>query len=242
MSIEIPKKPQTQEAVPREDNPFEDEKVAKEWVSSVENERGMIRDNELYPMLVSWVEEMRPQIVLDIGAGQGGCANVVQRSDARYIGVEPSKYLVERAKEINSKEGREFIIGNAYELPIPTESVDAALSVNVWFHLADLHTASRELSRVLTHGGKFLVCTANPDAYDVWLGMFDSNAKVDDKVIDGKVNTPITPLSRNLFFKHSMDEMMETFTENRLKIDKTITNGAIQNQEPLFVSFFGHKE
>ena len=55
-----------------EDNPFEDEKIAKEWIHSVENERGMIREKELLPMLRKWVVNIKPKVVVDIGMGQGG--------------------------------------------------------------------------------------------------------------------------------------------------------------------------
>jgi len=228
------------EKIKREDNPFEDEAISKEWISSVENERGMIREKELYPMIVKWIEKIKPKRIIDIGAGQGGCANIVQLEGVEYVGVEPSKYLVARAEEINKKENRHFIIGTAYNLPIPDKSFDAAFSVNVWFHLQDLNTASKELARVLLPNGKFFICTANPDAYGVWQQMFDSDAKVDEKIIDGKVNIPVNPLSRNLFFKHSMEETLDAFTNNGLIVDKTETSGVLNEQKPLFINFFGH--
>ncbi|HEU0081161.1 MAG TPA: class I SAM-dependent methyltransferase [Candidatus Paceibacterota bacterium] len=226
-----------------EDNPFEDATVAKEWINSIENERGMIREKELLPLIKKWAEEVRPKVLIDIGMGQGGCADYVQLEGTSYIGVEPSLPLVERAKEKHQKKDREFIVGNAYELPVANGIADAALSINVWFHLRDLDTGSKELSRVLKSGGKFLICTASPDAYEEWDARYDADAKRDGKVIDGRVYVPINPLSRNIFFKHSIEEIMSAFTKNGLVVDKTELNGIFDRSKiPLFINFFGHKK
>ena len=226
-----------------EDNPFEDGKVAREWINSIENEKGMIRERELFPMLAKWVEEIQPKVVVDIGMGQGSCTDVIQSNESiRYIGVEPSVILVNRAKEKYAKKNREYMVGNAYELPLPNAVADSALAINVWFHLKDLETASRELARVLQPSGKFLICTANPDAYEEWLSRFDKDAKVEGKTIDGKIYVPVNPLSRNLFFRHSMKELLDAFSHNHLSIDRTELNGIFDRSAiPLFITFFGHK-
>ncbi len=227
-----------------EDNPFEDEIVAKEWINSIENEKGMIRERELLPLLKKWSEDVQPETIVDIGMGQGGCVDSVQlKNTTRYIGIEPSKILVDRAIEKFSGVNREFVEGNAYHLPVADNVAGAAFSVNVWFHLKDLDTASKELSRVLKPGGKFLICTANPGAYKEWASRFDKDAKVDEKVIDGMVYVPINPLSRNLFFKHTMEEMLDAFTRNNLIVDRTELNGIFDRSTiPLFINFFGHKK
>lgn len=230
-----------------EDNPFEDEIVAKEWINSVENESGMIREKELIPMIKNWIEEYKPQIIVDIGMGQGSCADIVQwKDDVEYIGIEPSVFLVDRAVERFSKGNRKFIIGNAYSIPVENNLAEAAFAINVWFHLKDLDKASSELSRILKSGGNFLICTANPDAYNNWRSRFEEDVKEDDESIDGKVYVPINPLSRNLFFKHSMKKMLDCFERNNLIIDKTINNGIFDSlngpEVHLFVNFFGHKK
>lgn len=224
----------------REDNPFEDEEIAKEWINSVENERGMIRERELYPMLHKWIDGVPQGTIVDIGAGQGSCSELVCRKS--YLGIEPSSHLVERARQKYNKEGRQFLIGNAYNLPLPDSSVEAAFSINVWFHLADLDTASKELSRILKPKGQFLVCTANPKAYDVWLGMFE-DPYTDEKKIDGKVHLPVNPLSRNLFFKHSEVDMVGAFARHGLLVQETVANGLLpENTKPLFVTYIGQKQ
>ena len=49
------------------DNPFEDPVVASEWINSVENEHGLIRDNEIYPLLKKWVSDVKPKVLIEIG-------------------------------------------------------------------------------------------------------------------------------------------------------------------------------
>ena len=58
-----------------EENPFENAQVAAEWISSIETEKGLIRDKEIYPRLRTWSQEVDGDII-DIGAGQGIAANV----------------------------------------------------------------------------------------------------------------------------------------------------------------------
>src|SRR5690606_7949375 len=107
-----------------EENPFESEDVAKEWIGSVEGEEGMFRDKTIYPLLEKWSSEIRGGTILEIGAGQGACAEHI--NDVNYIGVEPSMPLVKRAGELyQDKEGKNFVVGNAYDLPLASKSVDA---------------------------------------------------------------------------------------------------------------------
>ncbi|MDX9914128.1 MAG: hypothetical protein RBS77_06130, partial [Candidatus Moranbacteria bacterium] len=47
----------------KEENPFEDEQVAKEWINSVENEKNMGRDKEIYPRLKNWIAQQNEGLV-----------------------------------------------------------------------------------------------------------------------------------------------------------------------------------
>ncbi len=226
----------------REDNPFEDEKIAQEWIASIEGERGKIRENELYPMLRKWSAPLRGTL-LDIGVGQGICADYVQHPNITYIGIDPSKTLIDRANQKYPADNRTFVIGNAYDLPVENDSIDIVLSINVWFHLADLKTAAKEVSRVLKAEGIFLISTANPASYHCWEAMFDSDARVTEASIDGKINIPVQSLSRNLLLKHSLDDIVQSLEENGLSIDRIENFGNPEKYHPhgLFINIFGRK-
>jgi SAM-dependent methyltransferase len=225
-----------------EDNPFEDEKIAKEWITSIEGERGMIRDKELYPKLKIWTESLKGNLI-DIGAGQGICADYVQTDVLSYVGVEPSEVLVERAKAIYSNQYRTFLVGNAYKLPVESDSFDVGLSVNTWFHLKNIQQASRELARVLKSGARFLISTANPNSYKYWERMFDDSAVISDKIIDGKANIPVQSLSRNIIFRHTLDEIVKSLESAGLEIEEIQGFGNKEKFSPhgLFVNILGSK-
>ncbi len=66
------------------------------------------------------------------------------------------------------KDNRQFLIGSAYVLPVAAPLADAAFAIMMWFHLADLGKAPRELSLILKPSGRFMIFTMNPGAYDIW--------------------------------------------------------------------------
>lgn len=220
------------------DNPFKDETVAKQWINSVEGEKGMTRDNESYPYLRAWFNSTSKGIVVDIGSGQGVCSSKIE-GYSKYIGIEPSTFLTDRAKELYDSVNREFIVGEAYSLPLENASCDNAISFNVWFHLEDLDKASHELSRVLKSGGKFWIHTADNDALDIWKSFY-VNPIIDDKKILGEVKVPVNNMSINTFYLHTNQQIVDSLQKVGLKVLKTTKLGTI-DKGTLFVVFEGEK-
>lgn len=225
-----------------EENPFEDELVAKEWSSSVENEKGLIRDKELYPLLARWVLEAHPQLLVEIGSGQGICSMKLGEYEGNYIGIEPSVPLVNRAKELYARDKIEFISGNAYHLPLKNEVADAVFSVNVWFHLGDLQAASKEVTRILKPNGHALIITANPEKNSFWEALFFDHTK-EGKKLDGKVKVPGSPLSRNILYLHELIDMTEPLTGAGLEISSITPFGFAERykEDKLFIAIKAKK-
>src|SRR5690606_14678802 len=172
---------------------------------------------EIYPLLREWSTGFADGVVLDIGAGQGICSPHIQAGG--YIGIEPSSTLVNRARELYGEDGKEFRIGNAYEIPLPDNSVDGAFCVGVWFHIEDLDRAHKELGRVLKPNGKLLIITSNPDTHSMWESFFETPLK-EGKIIDGKVRLPNQSLTRNRFYLHSEKEITESLERSDFSISK----------------------
>ena len=226
-----------------EENPFETEQVAKEWITSVEGEVGLIRDNEIYPKLQSWISGIKPETVVEIGSGQGICSDKLGDFNGEYIGIEPSKHLTERAEELySSHTNKTFKIGNAYDLPINDNGADAVFSVMVWFHLENLEKAANELARILKTGAKFYIITANPDLYFVWESFFSDYEKKDNKII-GRVEVPIKSLSKNIIHLHTIDEIIESLKKAGLNIESVERFGASEENDDdgLLVGIIGSK-
>ena len=143
-----------------------DSALANEWMAWVEDSavKGT-RKQEIYPHIRRWLNEFKPTTLVDIGCGQGSCSELITIR-TKYVGVDPSITLIERAKSLYLAPNKKFVIGTAYNTTLGKNSVDAALSVWVWSHLKNLALAAKEMHRILRPGGRFLVITANPETYD----------------------------------------------------------------------------
>lgn len=215
--------------------------MAEEWATSVENERGLWRDAVLYPAMQKWVENIpvpKP-IVLDIGSGQGRSSTEVSGYGA-YIGVEPSRFLADRAKALYPAPDRYFLEGSAYHVPIIDNGVDGVLMVNVLFHLENMDRAIGEMSRVLKPDGQFFLNTVNFDAIEIWKAFY-TNAVIDEKKIQGSIPTPGRSLSLNTLYFQPNETVEQLLAAHGLHIDRVTKTGE-KNGKPLFVTFEGTKE
>jgi arsenite methyltransferase len=111
--------------------------------------------------------------VLDIGSGPGLLTldmGAAVGADGRVCGVDPSESMVAMASAREPADGSaplEFIAGDAYALPFPDESFDAAVSTQVYEYVQDMPAALAEARRVLRPGGRLLVLDTDWDSV-VW--------------------------------------------------------------------------
>jgi ubiquinone/menaquinone biosynthesis C-methylase UbiE len=201
----------------REENSFEDPEFAKEWIQIIDADQGGSRERELYPLLSQWLGELSPEVVVEIGSGTGVISSKIDLSDRQYIGIEPSKTLIERARDLYSTENKKFLSGTAYDTGLPNESVGAVFSLGVWFHLKDLDTAHKEMARILTTNGEIMIITANPGLYHVWESWF-VNPEKDGNVLTGGFKVGSRMISKNIFYMHSEEEILKSLNSNGFKI------------------------
>lgn len=237
-----------------EENPFEDPQVAVQWIEAVEGERGGAREQHIYPLLRNWsAASTKEDLIVEIGSGQGGCSEHIA-NDALYLGVEPSTPLIERALRCFAGARRKFVVGGAYNVPLEDRVAAKCFSVNVWFHLTDITSASRELARILRTGGNFLIITANPEAYDVWRSFYTDVEEISGGFV-GSARIVLNPgapeaerktvtLSRNTFYTHSLDSMTDPLDQAGLSIEAVWEMGQlpISGHTPLFVAISGCKK
>lgn len=201
-------------------NPFEDKKVADEWISAIENNQaGAARAEDIYPRILDWIDEFHPRVIVDIGCGQGDTSSRLPPT-IKYIGVDPSKFLVHRAMQLHAKPNAEFLLGNASRMPIEDKSADAAFSIGVWFHFEKLDAAAKELNRVLKDGGHFYIITANPDLNNVWESFFARHGKYEKKGkrIEGAIGAGNWKISHNIFYLHDVGEVEASLLKNGFEI------------------------
>ena len=196
-----------------------DHKTAQEWIEGVEGGTNRIRDQDVYPILRAWVEHASPQQILEIGCGQGVCSDHIDLKGRRYTGVDPSPFMLERAKKLYESQSRRFLSGNAYDLPFPGGLFDGAFSVMVWHLLSDLGKAAAELSRVLKNAGHFLVITANPDSYSEWKELY-TNAKLEGQRFEGDMKLTGDRVAHDVLYLHTLDDLSGSLRSAHLKIDR----------------------
>ncbi len=202
------------------ENPFNSESVANEWIASVEGEDGLWRDKVLYKELQRWLDALdHRDVLLDVGSGQGRLSSEIT-GYGRYVGIEPSDFLVARAKQLYSAANRTFVRADAYHLTLPDESVDAATCINVLFHLKDAGRAIQEIARVIKPGGSFFLLTADNDSLELWRSFF-VNPVIDREKIEGEMRLPVNNLSRNTLYFQPNDSIVEMLRDSGLTVTST---------------------
>jgi SAM-dependent methyltransferase len=212
-----------------DDQNFEDALVAEDWISSVESQAARVREKDIYPKLRAWAEESKLQRILEIGSGQGACSQCFDLKGKHYVGVEPSRLLNTRAMRLFQGVEREFVLGNAYQLPFGDESFDGAFSVAVWHLLENISKASEQMKRVLKPGGSFLIITANPESYDIWRGQYAESELVGKK-LSGVVRFVDKPDLKDTLYLHTLEDMQKSLASAGLRVDGISTFREVQGQ------------
>ena len=102
-------------------------------------------------------------IMLDVGCGEGRhIFGIMQQNPLmQCIGLDMDKRSLKKAEEgyayfkTLSQAGVDFLIGSAYSIPLPNNSVDIVICSEVLEHLHEYNDAIKEIHRVLKPGGKF---------------------------------------------------------------------------------------
>ena len=90
-------------------------------------------------------------------AGRGICSDQIELEGGQYTGLEPSSFLVGRARQQYSSAGRAFVEGNIYDLPFASRGIlTPPTRSRSGIFLGDLRLAAFELGRVLKERGHFL--------------------------------------------------------------------------------------
>ncbi|RLM53612.1 methyltransferase domain-containing protein [Halobellus sp. Atlit-31R] len=96
--------------------------------------------------------------VLDVAGGTGRASRGLAREGIDPIVVDVSAGMLARARAA----GHAAVRGDAGDLPIATDSVDAAVIVDALHHLPDPAAALEEAARVIRPGGVFVVQEFHP--------------------------------------------------------------------------------
>ena len=99
-------------------------------------------------VVCSWVRDLSPDAVLDVGGGHGQLAIPLAR-DGHKITVLGSDPVCAKRIEAEIQAGKiEFVTGNVLALPFPDKSFDVVVSVRLLPHCERWHTLVKEMCRV----------------------------------------------------------------------------------------------
>jgi ubiquinone/menaquinone biosynthesis C-methylase UbiE len=102
----------------------------------------------------------------DIGGGTGNYARALRDEGWQPVVVDRQPEMLERA----AAKGLETIQADAQRVPLPDESVDAAMLVSMLHHVEDPPAAVAEAQRILRPGGRLaLMVFTREDLEDLWL-------------------------------------------------------------------------
>lgn len=94
--------------------------------------------------------------VLDVACGTGTSTAALAKTGARVVGVDFSSGMIEKAADRHPK--IEFLKADATSLPFGENEFDAVTISFGLRNIADPHAALAEFYRVLTPGGRVVVC------------------------------------------------------------------------------------
>ena len=104
-----------------------------------------------------------PQVIVDIGCGDGAATGLIRELGHTVVGVDWSMMALRAAQRHDLLLVRGAL--DAPGLPLGTGSVDVVIFSEVIEHLVDTDSALDEIHRVLRPGGRVLVSTPNLAAW-----------------------------------------------------------------------------
>jgi len=104
---------------------------------------------------------IKDNTVLDVGCGDGALTYRIVEKGANVIGIDNSEEGIKLAEEIFNKKQvlTQFILADAYKMPIKSNSIDCVILSEVIEHVAKPQKLLSETQRVLKKKGKVVIST-----------------------------------------------------------------------------------
>jgi ubiquinone/menaquinone biosynthesis C-methylase UbiE len=117
-----------------------------------------VSDSRIVDSLVNLLQLEQGSVIADIGAGTGNYSRAI--ADRGYVlyAVEPSSVMRSQATQHPRVK---CFTGYAEDIPLPTSSVDAVISILATHHFSNLEQAIREMNRI-ARTGAIIVLTFDP--------------------------------------------------------------------------------
>jgi len=128
-------------------------------------------DPYLTDQLLKHLNPTKEGLYLDIGCGTGNYTIAIQEKGFRFIGIDPSIEMLQKAQLKNKTV--DWRIGTAEKTDIPEHSLDGIIATLTIHHWRNLNRAFSELANVLKPNSKIVVFTSTPKQMNgYWLNHY----------------------------------------------------------------------
>lgn len=164
--------------------------------------------------------------ILDIGGGNGLLTAELARAvgpTGRVIGVDPSRDMRQSALvRCREFEWVDIVEGSASQLPVADQSIDKAVSVQVFEYLSDVPRAVEEVRRTLKPGGALVIGDIHFDSLIWFSNSPERMARMvkawDNHFVDRTVPATLPPILRQGGFSVESIEPV-TICDHQLRPD-----------------------
>jgi SAM-dependent methyltransferase len=128
-------------------------------------------DPYLTKQLLKHLNPNKNGLYLDIGCGTGNYTYALQDKGFKFIGVDPSIEMLQKARAKN--QNIKWQIGTAEKSDLPQQSIDGIVGTLTIHHWSNLARAFSELAYILKPKGKIVIFTSTPQQMKVyWLNHY----------------------------------------------------------------------
>lgn len=128
-------------------------------------------DPEILNLLASLIALHNTGLYLDVGCGTGNYTAELAKLGGRWKAFDHSELMIEQAKKKNS--AVEWSVLDVVKTSYESASFEAAICSLAIHHFQDLHVAFKEVSRVLSSSGRFVIFTSTPEQMNsYWLNHY----------------------------------------------------------------------
>ena len=167
----------------------------EKWKEMIVKQRVFLWSEDAIEVYAKWLGLKQGMRVADIGCGLGYLGYTYWKyfgNNGHYIGIDINEDLLKEAQETSHNwvigGTAEFIQGDAYQIPLPDNSVDMVMCQTLLMHLQNPEQVLAEMKRVLKPGG--VIMCKEPDNISGSTGRkFDSleNESIEYEVLSYKI-------------------------------------------------------
>lgn len=137
------------------------------------NEYNLTRkaDNTITEQLLNHLKPLKNGKYLDIGCGTGNYTNELQKKGFQFIGIDPSRQMIEKAKLKNYE--IDWKIGSAEKTGLSENFIDGIIGTLTLHHWINLRNGFSELKKILKPNGRIVIFTSTPKQMKgYWLNQY----------------------------------------------------------------------